>query len=358
MKPRIRNAFTLVELLVVITIIGMLVALLLPAVNNAREAARQTTCQNNQRNYGQALQQYVSAKDYFPGYRSLLAVGPNNSIVASWQVSLMPYLGKTDTYQAIQTGTLSQLPYWDLSICPSDSSIAGKSTPWTSYVANTGKMDVTPNLSASPIVFPDQRPNGVFQDFAKAPALVVKVSLTDIKNGQASTLMLSENVDAYQYGDIALISGAPATINSTASGGNNNSSLNGSPNCSERGCGFVWWDTSISGSNGSPTSPAGAPLNKPQAAINRQKGDWDPSRVPWTTTDQQYAARPSSYHPNLVIATFAAGNTKNLKEDMDYPVYCRLMVTDATKVLTNYVPSSPPGLKSWMPTLQIDDSQF
>jgi prepilin-type N-terminal cleavage/methylation domain-containing protein len=64
-QPR-RAAFTLVELLVVITIIGILMSLLLPAVNAAREAGRRTQCQNNLRNLAQALLQHESAKGYLP----------------------------------------------------------------------------------------------------------------------------------------------------------------------------------------------------------------------------------------------------------------------------------------------------
>src|SRR5436853_455373 len=127
MNTHRRHGFTLVELLVVITIIGMLVALLLPAVNSARESARQTTCMNNQRNFGEALQQYVTTKDYFPGYRQLLSIqngtSPAPKAVVSWQVALFPNLGKSDVYQAIQTGaigfdTLHLLPYMALPICP------------------------------------------------------------------------------------------------------------------------------------------------------------------------------------------------------------------------------------------------
>ena len=59
-------AFTLVELLVVIAIIGILVALLLPAVNSAREAARRTQCVNNIRQLGLACLNYESALSRFP----------------------------------------------------------------------------------------------------------------------------------------------------------------------------------------------------------------------------------------------------------------------------------------------------
>src|SRR5262245_20595869 len=64
--PRRSRGFTLVELLVVIAIIGMLVALLLPAVQAAREAGRRTSCKNNLRQMALALQLHESTFTYLP----------------------------------------------------------------------------------------------------------------------------------------------------------------------------------------------------------------------------------------------------------------------------------------------------
>ena len=90
--PRARFGFTLVELLVVIAIIGILVALLLPAVQAAREAARRTQCSNNLRQIGLGLHNYESAYQKFP-------VGSWQSNFTSPLVAILPYIEQSSNYQ-------------------------------------------------------------------------------------------------------------------------------------------------------------------------------------------------------------------------------------------------------------------
>jgi prepilin-type N-terminal cleavage/methylation domain-containing protein/prepilin-type processing-associated H-X9-DG protein len=95
---RKRNAFTLVELLVVIAIIGILVALLLPAVQAAREASRRSSCQNNMRQFGIAMQNYYSAFKVYPPnspwWVDNMHVFPKDR-KGSMLVKLLPYLEET-----------------------------------------------------------------------------------------------------------------------------------------------------------------------------------------------------------------------------------------------------------------------
>ncbi len=94
MKPT-RHGFTLVELLVVIAIIGILVALLLPAVQAAREAARRTSCVNNLKQLGLALQNHHQAVGRFPRGGNKVSFG------WSWSALILPYLEDADLHDLV-----------------------------------------------------------------------------------------------------------------------------------------------------------------------------------------------------------------------------------------------------------------
>jgi len=100
-KPvaRISAGFTLVELLVVITIIGILIALLLPAVQAAREAARRMQCGNNFKQVGLALHNYHTAKGCFPPGMLNWGNGPYGWW--SWSAYLLPYVEQQGVYDMI-----------------------------------------------------------------------------------------------------------------------------------------------------------------------------------------------------------------------------------------------------------------
>jgi len=162
----IRRAFTLIEVLVTIAVIGVLVALILPAVQSAREAARRSTCSNNLRQLGIALHSYGSALGSFPNGL--------NGMQFSLHVMLLPYLEQRDLYNTINmSGTSAPGPNMvngtavrtvvSVLLCPSDGSqVAGGSG--TNYAGCLGYgyqvhkdngFFIHPQTESVPVTVPD-----------------------------------------------------------------------------------------------------------------------------------------------------------------------------------------------------------
>ena len=140
-----RFAFTIIELLVSIAIIGMLLALLLPAVQQAREAGRRTQCQDNVRQLGLAMPASADAQGRFPA-SSWWWVDKNNSPqpMHSWVVPLLSWLERSDMARLwdndlpitnTQNAAVARL-HLNLLCCPDDPSLTGQGD--LSYVVNGG----------------------------------------------------------------------------------------------------------------------------------------------------------------------------------------------------------------------------
>lgn len=178
-----RPGFTMTEFLVSIGVVALLIAILLPAVQSARESARQMQCRNNLHQIGLALQSYESAFEMWP------ACG---SRAVSWHVAILPQLDRQDLANQVDISSDDpaaaiqgySLPIY---ICPSDPAPAlfkGKETyAATSYLGNSGRGVLTHGYDGMFIhfapTFPDVYPEG-------------PVTLSSITDGQSSTAAVSE----------------------------------------------------------------------------------------------------------------------------------------------------------------------
>jgi len=192
----------------VITIISMLMGLLLPAVQSAREAGRRATCLNSQKQLSTAMMTYESSRKSFPGYANW--IGTNNATVnngaggipGSWVVAVLPMLEKvemynawagypTNTFAANPVTTNGINPYMKILVCPSDATddtIHG----WCSYVCNRGCNGWNYQFLG---VCQDQAPPMQTANFAVAvPSVQVSLDYINSHDGSSTTLLLGESL--------------------------------------------------------------------------------------------------------------------------------------------------------------------
>jgi prepilin-type N-terminal cleavage/methylation domain-containing protein len=213
--------FTLVELLVVIAIIGILVALLLPAIQAAREAARRTKCINNLKNVGLACLNYESAKRAYPPSSSTANDKSINGL--SWEVLILPYVEEAsisdsvktfvDNYRKANAGkdpdvystgfSDANLARLDLFQCPSDTSVEifdkfNSSLKSASYYGVTGSYRSRPGALPCPSTYTDANymktpcVSDLNIDGMMIPAGSALIKAQKITDGSSKTLMVGE----------------------------------------------------------------------------------------------------------------------------------------------------------------------
>ena len=199
-----RRGFTLVELLVVIAIIGILIALLLPAVQATREAARKSTCKNNLRQLGVAMHNFETAFGHLPtGYQYL--EGPQGNMRGySWGAWLLPFMELTNLRDQLdfdkpvfdQVNAAVRAQHIQTLLCPTDDisptgfvQMGDEMYAMACYVANFGTPDLdddqdqTRGLS-NPLGPFERRWGPFFRNSA--------TKLSHITDGTSHTLMIGE----------------------------------------------------------------------------------------------------------------------------------------------------------------------
>ena len=195
-SPRLR-AFSLIELLVVITIIGILIALLLPAVQAAREAARRASCCNNLRQIGIALQNYHAAIASFPpgGIEHRSMINPKTGKPygvrgrqGAWSAFLLPYIEQDALYHQLETGKAFDAPENATAAATVLSVYVCPSVPQGNYLKQGRGPCQYGGIYGERITSPNNPPKG-------AMLYDRSISIADIRDGTSNTLIVAEDCD-------------------------------------------------------------------------------------------------------------------------------------------------------------------
>jgi len=336
-------AFTLVELLVAIAIIGSLVALLLPAVQNARESARRLQCQNNLKQLGLAVLNYEQTRGELPAagtfapveesmkYESMGAyhrVDLRSGTNRSWLVSLLPHLEQQQLHAQFDpelhvaaNPSRPQTRQFPTILCPSEEAL-GRMYSWRDKESGDSAPFAKANYAAY------TGPFHVDDFFSPGAIRLFGQEMKRITDGASQTLALSEvrtrDHEHDQRGAWALPWSGASLL-----------SLDAHPIWYEDGIGnskqtypeFIFAPTSI-GYTQIPNSKTQDVLYECPDLVAEQV-----ERMPCTDSPGYISAAPRSNHPGGVYSVFLDGSVHFLLDDIDEPTMAHLIcITDGQVV--------------------------
>lgn len=297
-------------------------------------------CSTNLRELGLAMTSAkTSGSGTFPGWADEVKTVNGNTLAVPWTFKMLPRIEEGTLRDQILDGDvdLNAPPVISLFNCPSDAS-TNPNVGTLTYTVNSGMPDLLGPI-ANATEKSDLEANGVCHDQRsgrKGPS--VKSGASDIKDGESKTLLLSENVhkdtqnivnngNCSWLGPVQVqpLTSKGATPAATAAAAAANATMTTNP---EQRFGMTWvYDDSY-------TDPFNPPVSDFQT-INRGDDDYTGK---YGQARARFA-RPASVHPEVFIAAFCDGHTKEIGEDIEYRVYQQLMTPNGMKAAFNTTPN-------------------
>jgi prepilin-type N-terminal cleavage/methylation domain-containing protein/prepilin-type processing-associated H-X9-DG protein len=337
-----RRAFTLIELLVVIAIIGILIALLLPAVQAAREAARRTQCTNNLKQIGIAVSNYEGSFKVYPFGKgaSYGGVLPGTPVYARWsaQSQLLLYIEQGNLFNSINfnmppetPGMAGAVPFMppyqnpDRSnatasrvqvstfLCPSDGPPLGEWPGAVNYLANQHSWACDISETQPTQLDPTEQPRGIFY-FLSA------VKPAEVTDGLSQTAYFSEKVRGTGLANPKtdmLVMGVANNLAQTHQMCND-LPLTALPLTSRQGMSWVMGEMCCTTYN-----HVSAPNTRTCASLG----------FPGTMANMAMQVPPSSRHPGGVNVLFGDGAVKFVKDSVDLATWRALATRNGAEVI-------------------------